>query len=239
MAGEGTLIGTGLGMGIGALAGGNAELGAKLGSSLGTLAEGFIAKKKADALTPPMEDTNRRNFLSDIERKRKQLQTGGTLYQLGSDELASGLANTQSNILSAGGGNIGALMSGLAGSSLAYNDAQNKLIAQNQQEEGRYTALANELSQELAKRRFDTTLQLRTEKMQEAAQATKSGLQNLNATLFGTPPQEKTNNPSADNAGQGVDVTDEDKAGRDMLWSGVNKLFKQNPKSDIAPNAQN
>ena len=152
--------------------------GAAMGA--GQLLASVIKKKQANAMIPPEEDLQQRSMLNEIRNKRLQMERGaGTAASTARGLTAKQMAQTQSNITRAAGGNLGATLSGLAMSQGAAGDTMNKVLAEQQQQSAAYMQLQNQLQNEVSQRKFSLQMGNYLQKLRESSELRQEGLGNL------------------------------------------------------------
>lgn len=144
------------------------------------LNQGQEQKRKAQALRPPLEDPDMRTYLGYLERKRRSIETGGAYGNL-YNQVGRNLANTQTGILQASGGNVGAAISGLTtaqrGATSSFGDILNR---QNSDLIGWDNKYGNVLDQ-ISRRKADLQLLKYNQEMAEAAAKISKGEQQVDA----------------------------------------------------------
>ena len=192
--GVGTTIGSTLGGALGSAAvsgggssGGSSDGGGDSSSMMGgllgagQLALGAIKKRKAEGLRPPMEDVEQRQFLSELNRKRRAMMTGSA-YQEGLRELRGQQLATQAGMVKAGGGAAGATIEGLAKAGAITAEGFGKLAAQEEAKSFAYTQLAGQMLGDIAERRYALQAHKFSTAEAEAAELTKAGMAGLLAS---------------------------------------------------------
>lgn len=156
--GVGTAISSGLGIGQGVL----------------NLLKSNREQKKAQGLRPPMEDPEMRGYLSYLERKRRSIETG-TAYGRQASEISSQLANTQSGIASASGGNAGAAILGMTRAQRGAGDAFGNLVQGGAPLIASYEGNIGRVLQDMADRRLNAQNRDYEQALGESAILQKSG----------------------------------------------------------------
>lgn len=171
-------------------------------SAGGQMISGAMKKRQAKAMPMPEQDPNMVAMLAEINQKRRALEQGtGLEADLLKKQVGQGLAQTQKNILSAGGGDVGATMQGLNSANqaagLAYAQGSQALL----QKQGMYQQLANQMAADQAQRQFEVQQSNRLQRMAEGAESMKYGIQNIMPAALGLMnkflPQGDTTDPNA------------------------------------------
>lgn len=151
-----------------------------VGTGLGQLVGGIIKKRQANDVQIPLEDPRQANIMNDLLLKKKQLESGfDPTTQIAYDQIGRQQAQANQNILRASGGDVGAAMSGIAMTQRSAGDSGANVIAQNQQQQGQFMALAENLADKMSKRKLELQLWDKMQKLRESAESTKSGFSNL------------------------------------------------------------
>jgi hypothetical protein len=164
--------------------------GAAIGG--GQLLSSIIKKRQANKIKPQEEDPEQRMLLNELNNKRLQIERGaGAQVQMGRDLIGRGQSLAQSNILRAGGGNVGATMTGLSMANRQAGDATNQLLADSQNQAGQYTQMAIQLQDKIQQRKFGVKTAAYLQRLRESAENRKQGLSNVQNALarvsYGTP----------------------------------------------------
>lgn len=191
MAGTGQMVGAAAGAGLGAAFGGpaGAQLGLQLGSAGGQLFDGLQAKKEAEGNTPPMEDTEVRMLLDEVNQKRKSLETGSA-FASGKREIGQNTAAAMEGIKDVAGGNTGAAIEAMNKAQRIGATDVNRLLANADQMQTYFTTLATDLTKGIAQRKLDLQMYDRVQALAEAAQNQKDGKANMMATAARSMPLE-------------------------------------------------
>lgn len=208
-------------MGIMSLAGGAAKAigGASGGGSgqnsglmsLGTgLFQQFQAnklKKQADSAMPGLVDPNQAAFLSELNQKRKSLDTGAA-YGAGNAAIDASTAGTNEALVRSTGGDAGGTIQALLSSQANAGQAKNNLNAQGAQQQLQYTGMYNALNNAISARSEQLQLyrsqQARAEwaqKQQMANQNTMAGLGMANSGQQHSPMQNSIPDLSGNSGG--------------------------------------
>lgn len=149
--------------------------------------KGRKAQKMADASKPPLVDQSEAAFLNDIQMRRKNIDTG-VGYATQEREADQLTANTQNNIMKAGGGDVGATINGLLLAARMGGQQFNEgALTQASQQQNMYTQMANGLVGKIADRKMQLQLADRAQYLAQAMnykqQAQAQGTQLLNHML--------------------------------------------------------
>lgn len=164
--------------------------GALVGAGLG-LATGIIqnigaasAKKKADAAMPPLIDPRQAAFLSELNQKRKAIDTGAA-FGAGTNAVNNLNASTNSAISQAAGGDVGGTTQGLLQSQAVANSGENNVLAQGQGQQLAYNSMFNALNNKISDRQTQLELLDSQQKRAEWAQKKQMANQNMMAGVSG------------------------------------------------------
>lgn len=148
-----SVIGAGAGAGIGA-AFGNPMLGARLGSAGGSLLGSVIQGGKAQQAAPPLEDPRQRQFLDELNRRRRAFETGSAMQpeRRALSQQQSALAR---GISRASLGSSGAAISGLSRLQRTTGAALNDIFARARQQQNFMTQMSLDLTNRMAQRKLD------------------------------------------------------------------------------------
>jgi len=130
--------------------------------------------RKADNAAPSLYDANQQAYLSEINQKRRSIQSGSAYAgQLG--QIDQGMAGTQQAIVQSSGGDSTGTLSGLLASQAVANRGKNETFAQEGQQQLQYDTLGSALTNKMADRAMQLqlakSLQLRTQGMQKKQDA--------------------------------------------------------------------
>lgn len=139
-------------------------------------------KKQADSEIPGMVDPNQAGFLSELQQKRKSLDTGAG-YAAGQEAINSSTAGTNEALVRATGGDVGGTIQALLQSQKNAGIANNNLYAQGAQQQMAYTGMYNQLNNAIAARKLQLGLYRSQQDRAEWAQKQQMANQNLMAGL--------------------------------------------------------
>lgn len=190
--GAGTMIGSSIGGSIGGSignkGGGGGSSGGSGGSAKGNLSsivglmqsmQGGSLKRKADAYMPPLVDANQAAFLSELNQKRKSIETGAD-FSAGMNALNASNAGTNDAIIRNSGGDVGGTIQALLQSERATGDAKNNLLAQGANEQMGYNSMYGEFLNKVAARK----MQLQLYKSQQARAEWAAKQKDANANMM-------------------------------------------------------
>ncbi len=120
-------------------------------------------KKKAESAMPPTVDPRQAAFLSELNQKRKAIDTGAD-FAAGMSAVDTTQAGTNENIIRAGGGDAGGTMMALLQAQRGASDAKNKVLAEGQGQQQFYTSQFGDLNNKIAAR----AMQLQMYRSQQA-----------------------------------------------------------------------
>jgi hypothetical protein len=141
--------------------------------------------RKADNAAPSLYDAQQQAYLSEINQKRRSIQSGSAYAgQIG--QIRQNMAGTQQAVLQSSGGDSTGTLSGLLASQAVANRGNNEVFAQEGQQQLQYDTLGSALTNKMADRAMQLqlakSLQLRTQGMQKKQDAfanTMGGLARL------------------------------------------------------------
>jgi hypothetical protein len=146
------------------------------------LGYGMYKNKQAKKMPLPEQDAGNMKLLSEIAMKRKQLESGKSVEnQIATDEIGQQLAQTQANVVRAGGGDVGSTMQGLAMAQRGAGTAYNKSLAELEQQQGVYLQLQMKMQEDAAKRKAWVQLRNKLQAEREGAMWTETGMQTIMA----------------------------------------------------------
>lgn len=177
--------GSGQGTGGGMMGGGGAGGGGAAKGAF-SLATGLIQdlqahklKKEANSAMPPLVDANQAAFLSELNQKRKSIETGAD-YAAGMNALNASNAGTNDAIIRNSGGDVGGTVQALLQSERATSDAKNNLLAQGANEQMGYNSMYGEFLNKIAARK----MQLQLYKSQQARAEWAAKQKDANANMM-------------------------------------------------------
>ena len=138
------------------------------------LADSANKTREAKSAHPPLEDTEMRQYLGYLERKRRAIATGAD-YDRDLAKLGGQLANTQTGIVQASGGAGGAGISGLLQAQRGAGDAFGTMVEKGRGEGLAYEGLVNQTLGSISKRKEELQLMDYNQLMAEAAALKKAG----------------------------------------------------------------
>lgn len=181
-----SMLGGGGSGGSGGGAGGSGGKGAAIGLATGLLQQIQAAKlkKKADAAMPGLIDPRQAAFLSELNQKRKAIDTGAD-FGAGMNAINSTNAATNNAIIRSSGGDVSGTIQGLLQSEQAANNGKNGVLAQGEGQQLAYNSMFNDLNNKIAARQLQLELQQSQQARAEWAQKQQSANQNLMAGISG------------------------------------------------------
>jgi len=161
--------------------------GAAAATTLGLIQSARANKmlRKADNAAPSLYDAQQQAYLSEINQKRRSIQSGSAYAgQLG--QIDQGMAGTQQAVVQSSGGDATGTLQGLLASQAVANRGKNEAFAQEGQQQLQYDTLGSALTNKMADRAMQLqlarSLQLRAQGMQKKQDAfanTMGGLARL------------------------------------------------------------
>lgn len=141
-------------------------------------------KKAANSAAPSLIDPRQASFLSELNQKRKSIDTGAA-FQTGMNAIDTTNEATNEALTRNTGGNTAGTIQALLQAQRGAGDAKNSVIGQGQGQQLAYNSMFNQLNNQIAGR----TLQLQMQKSQqlraEWAQKQQVANQNLMAGVAG------------------------------------------------------
>jgi len=181
----GGMVGTQAGKMLGGAmsSGGGGTMGqqaGQAGAGLGVLQmmQGMKSKKEADNYFPSYEDPRQLALLTEIQQKRKSLETGADFSEAVSSANQAQAA-TQAGIVKSTGGDVGGTIQGLLQSERNTAGARNQAYAQGAGEQRANTALYQNILNGIEARKLQLGMQQSQQKRAEWAQSMKEGKQNF------------------------------------------------------------
>jgi len=144
--------------------------------------QGEEQRRKAKGLLPPMEDPEMRSQLGYLERKRRAIETGGA-YSGAYNKIQRNLANTQSGIMQASGGNVGAALSAMKQANTGANEAFGDIANSQNGDLFNWNNQYGSLLDTIARRKAQLQLTKYNQEMAEAAAKIKKGEERKDAGI--------------------------------------------------------
>lgn len=196
------LKGGSTGMSLGGPTG--AAIGAGLGIATSAI-QGIQAarlKKKAEAAMPELVDPNQAAFLSELNQKRRSIETGAD-FAGAMDNIDATTAGTQEAITRNTGGDVGGTIQALLQAQQTGNMAKNAAIGQGQQQQMQANSMYGNLLNQIAARRFSLQQQQSQQALAEWGQKKQTSNQNAMAGVTGAAGILGQMKPSSDGGGGG------------------------------------
>jgi hypothetical protein len=167
----------------------------KLAGSALSLGTGLIQniqagklKKKADAAMPELVDPRQAAFLSELNQKRKAIDTGAD-FATGMNAINTTNAATNNAIVRSTGGDVGGTIQGLLQSQQVANAGSNNVLAQGQAQQMQYNSMFNDLNNKIAARQLQLEMynsqQLRGEWAQKKQMANQNMMAGASSLISG------------------------------------------------------
>lgn len=141
-------------------------------------------KKRAEGAYPGMIDPRQASFLSELNQKRKAIDTGAD-FASGMASIDTTQAGTNENIVRAGGGDAGGVMQALLQAQRGAGQSKNQVLAEGQGQQQFYNSMYNDLNNKIAARRLQLQMQRSQQLKAEWAQKQQVANQNLMAGVAG------------------------------------------------------
>jgi hypothetical protein len=155
-----------------------------LGSGLIQNIKANKLKKQADAAMPGNVDPSQAAFLSELNQKRKAMDTGAE-FAGAMQNIDATNAGTRQGILSASGGNTGSAIQGLLAAQAGADAAKGNVIAQGQSKQLMLNQMYNDLNNQISARSLQLDLLRSQQKRAEWAQKKQAANQNMMAGMTG------------------------------------------------------
>ena len=150
--------------------------GAAAATTLGLIQSARANKmlRKADNAAPSLYDAQQQAYLSEINQKRRSIQSGSA-YAGKIGQIGQNMAGTQQAVLQSSGGDSTGTLQGLLASQAVANRGKNETFAQEGQQQLQYDTLGSALTNKMADRAMQLqlakSLQLRAQGMQKKQDA--------------------------------------------------------------------
>lgn len=175
----GSIIGGLLGAGVGAL-GGAPQAGYAIGSGIGGTIEGMLDWNRGNNMNTPNIDPRQRMFLSELQRRRRLLDSGA-MYDSTRRDIYQGGAQAMNAATSVTGGDIGATVSALSNINRSTGSNVNKILEAMSNQSMQLYPLENQLTESMANRDYAIRQYDKQQTMTHGAQMLKDGLQVVGA----------------------------------------------------------
>lgn len=157
-----------------------------MGIGMGII-QGIKAKKlkdKADAAMPELVDPGQAAYLSELQQKRRSIDTGAD-FAAGMSAVDTTNAGTNSAIVNATGGDVSGTIQALLQSERVSNDSKNQVLAQGQQQQMQYNSMYGNLLNDMAQRSLELKLMRSQQARAEWAKMQSNASKNLMAGAAG------------------------------------------------------
>lgn len=167
-------------------------------SGITAVIQGIKAKKlkdKADAAMPELVDPGQAAFLSELQQKRRSIDTGAD-FATGMQAIDATNTGTNDALVRNGGGDAGATMQALLQSERVAGDSKNNVLAQGQQQQMQYNSMYGDLLNNIAGRKLNLQLLQSQQARAEWAKMQGNAARNFMGFLGGGPMMGKKGDPS-------------------------------------------
>lgn len=167
-------------------------------SGVTALVQGIKAKKlrnQADAQMPDLVDPGQAAYLSELNQKRKSIDTGAD-FAAGMQQVDTTNAGTNDALVRNGGGDTGGTVQSLLQSERVADDSKNNVLAQGQQQQMQYNSMYGDLLGEIAGRKMNLQLMKSQQSRAEWAKMQGNASKNFMGFLAGGPGMGKQGDPS-------------------------------------------
>lgn len=158
-------------------------------SGITALVQGIKAKKlkdKADAAMPELVDPGQAAFLSELQAKRRSIDTGAD-FAAGMQAIDSTNAGTNDALVRSAGGDAGGTIQALLQSERVAGDSKNNVLAQGQQQQMQYNSMYGNLLNDMSQRRLELQLMQSQQARAEWAKMQSNAAKNFQGFLGGGP----------------------------------------------------
>lgn len=159
---------------------GDKQAGMGIGAGLLQLFQSNQKKNEANAAFPQWYDPQQMSFLSEINQKRKAMETGAE-FASGINAVNSSMGGTNAGILQAGAGNVSGTIQGLLQSQRIGQDQINQVLANGQAQGLQYNNMYREMLDKISARKMQLQLAKSQQARAEWAQKAKDSTANLMA----------------------------------------------------------
>lgn len=158
-------------------------------SGITAVIQGIKAKKlkdKADAAMPELVDPGQAAFLSELQQKRRSIDTGAD-FATGMQAIDATNTGTNDALVRNGGGDAGATMQALLQSERVAGDSKNNVLAQGQQQQMQYNSMYGSLLNDMSQRKLELQLMQSQQARAEWAKMQSNAAKNFQGFLGGGP----------------------------------------------------
>lgn len=166
----------------GTSAGGDKATGLSAGMGILQQIQAAKLKNKADSNFPELIDPNQSAFLTEIDQKRKSIDTGAD-FAAGMSAIDASNAATNDALTKVTGGDIGGTVQALLQSERAAGDSKNAVLAQGQQQQLAYNSVYQNMLNDISERKMQLQLARSQQYRAEWAKKQQQANQNVMAAL--------------------------------------------------------
>ena len=141
-------------------------------------------KDKANSNLPQLVDPRQASFLSELNQKRRSMDTGAD-FAAGMSAIDTGNAGTNQAITQNTGGDVGGTIQALLQSERVSADAKNNVLAQGQQQQMQLNGMFNDLNNKIAARQMQLQMYKSQQAQAEWAKKKQTANQNMGAAVAG------------------------------------------------------
>lgn len=152
-------------------------------------------KKKADAAMPELVDPGQAAFLSELNQKRRSIDTGAD-FAAGMQAIDATNAGTNDALVRNGGGDAGGTIQALLQSERVAGDSKNNVLAQGQQQQLAYNSMYGDMLNKMSARKLQLQLLQSQQARAEWAEKQQAASRNFMGFLGGGPMMGKKGDPS-------------------------------------------
>lgn len=156
-------------------------------------------KDKADAAMPELVDPGQAAFLSELNQKRRSIDTGAD-FAAGMQAIDTTNAGTNDALVRSAGGDASGTIQALLQSERVAGDSKNNVLAQGQQRQAQYTSMYGNLLNDISQRSLELQLMKSQQARAEWAKMQSNASKNVQAGIAGF---SGAGSPQIGQAGQG------------------------------------
>lgn len=163
-----------------------------------SLVQGIKAKKlkeKADSAMPELVDPGQAAFLSELNQKRRSIDTGAD-FAAGMQAIDATNAGTNEAITRSAGGDASGTIQALLQSERVAGDSKNNVLAQGQQQQAQYSSMYGNLLNDVSQRRLELQLMRSQQARAEWAKMQSNAAKNFQGFLGGMNKQSQQSMPT-------------------------------------------
>lgn len=208
-------------------------------SGITSLIQGIQAKRlkdKANAAMPELVDPGQAAFLSELNQKRRSIDTGAD-FAAGMQAIDATNAGTNDALVRNGGGDSGGTIQALLQSERVAGDSKNNVLAQGQNQQMAYNSMYGDLLNKMSARKMQLQLLQSQQARAEWAEKQQAASKNFMGFLGGGPMMGKKGDPSQ--AGNTPATAGGGSSSAGVNDAGVQSILSGLPQQTSAPATPN